>query len=281
MERQQIGGAVGASGQLKATKIVNLGDLRTSAGIPKVPWAYRLKNLVQHRYRGLPGDAATAVLGRLTGVLCFQPQLKAMHFRPDLAALGLDTNAADRIRELTRGGLAIGELGAYVPGADKLVKLQQLLRDNVFIPDLAAYFGGELTNYGVLSTRKVTTAGVAALVDAWQNIIELEILKFHGVGTTNTAEANTDTALVAESTTILNPDSTRATGSLTEGASNVFRTVGTLTFDGAGAIVEHGIFSQAATGGGTLWDRSVFSVINVASLDSIQFTYDMTATAEP
>jgi hypothetical protein len=139
---------------------------------------------------------------------------------------------------------------------------------------------GKWTDYGVVSTRVVTTAGVGFLVDAWQNILELEIMKYHGVGTGTTAEASSDTALVTESTTILNPDSTRATGSLTEGASgNIFRSVGTLTFDGSGAITEHGLFSQAATGGGVLWDRSVFSAINVVSGDSIQFTYDVTFTA--
>ncbi|MGE3176768.1 MAG: hypothetical protein AB7O32_04825, partial [Vicinamibacterales bacterium] len=94
------------------------------------------------------------------------------------------------------------------------------------------------------------------------------------------AEAVGDTALVTESTTILNPDSTRATGTLAEGASaNIFRSVGTVTFDGSGAITEHGLFSQAATGGGVLFDRSVFAAINVASGDSIQFTYDATLTA--
>jgi hypothetical protein len=44
-------------------------------------------------------------------------------------------------------------------------------------------------------------------------------------------------------------------------------------------VTEHGIFSQAATGGGTLWDRSVFSAINVVSGDSIQFTYTCTVSS--
>lgn len=135
-------------------------------------------------------------------------------------------------------------------------------------------------NYGVVSRKVITTAGVGFLVDAWQNSLELEIMKYHGVGTGTNAEASGDTALQTESTTALNPDSTRATGSLTEGATaNIFRTVGTVTFDASAAITEHGILSQAATGGGTLWDRSVFSAVNVASGDSIQFTYDMTASA--
>lgn len=139
---------------------------------------------------------------------------------------------------------------------------------------------GEVVDLGLASLRVVTTAGVNFIVDAFQNTTELENLKYHGIGTTNTAEAAADTALAAESTTALNPDNTRATGSLTEGASaNIYRTVGTLTADASIAAVEHGIFSQAATGGGTLLDRSVFSTVNLASGDSLQATYDLTFTA--
>jgi hypothetical protein len=139
---------------------------------------------------------------------------------------------------------------------------------------------GTVVDLGLASMRVVTTAGVNYLVDAFQNTTELENLKYHGIGTGNTAEASGDTALVTESTTALNPDSTRATGSTTEGASaNIYRTVGTLTADASIAAVEHGIFSQAATGGGTLWDRSVFSTVNLASGDSLQATYDCTFAA--
>lgn len=139
---------------------------------------------------------------------------------------------------------------------------------------------GERVEFGLASMRVVTTAGVNFIVDAFQNLTELEILKFHGIGTGVAAEAAADTALGTELTTQYNPDSTRATGSLTEGASaNVYRTVGTNAVDAAVAITEHGIFSQAATGGGTLLDRSVFSAMNLASGDSLQTTYDLTVTA--
>jgi hypothetical protein len=139
---------------------------------------------------------------------------------------------------------------------------------------------GSIVDYGLVSLRVVTTAGVNFLVDAFQGTVEPEILRYHGCGTGTNAEASSDTALQTESTTALNPDSTRATGSLTEGASaNIYRTVGTLTFDASAAVTEHGILSQAATGGGTLLDRSVFSAINVVSSDAIQFTYDLTLTA--
>jgi hypothetical protein len=133
---------------------------------------------------------------------------------------------------------------------------------------------------GLVSTKLVTDAGVSFLVDDWNNnAADLTTLNFHGCGTGTTAEAVGDTALVTESTTALNPDSTRATGTRSKPAGNQYRTVGTATFDASAAITEHGIFSQAATGGGTLWDRSVFSAINVATGDSIQFTYTCTVSS--
>ena len=136
---------------------------------------------------------------------------------------------------------------------------------------------GPAIRYGMASLRVVTTAGVNFIVDAFQNTVEVENLKFHGIGTGTNAEAVGDTALQTELTTQYNPDNTRATGSTTEGASaNIYRTVGTNPVDATVAITEHGIFSQAATGGGTLLDRSVFSVINLVSGDSIQSTYDLT-----
>lgn len=138
---------------------------------------------------------------------------------------------------------------------------------------------GSVIPLGLASVRVVTTAGVGFIVDAFQNSVELENMKFHGLGTGNTAEASSDTALVTELTTEYNPNSTRATGSTTEAAANIYRTVGTNTVDASAAVVEHGIFSQAATGGGVLLDRSVFSVVNLASADSLESTYDLTLTA--
>jgi hypothetical protein len=136
---------------------------------------------------------------------------------------------------------------------------------------------GEWIDYGVVSRRVVTDAGVAFLVDDWDdNTTDLTTFNYHGCGTGTTAENANQTALVTESTTILNPDSTRATGTKSQPAANQLRSTGAVTFDGSGAITEHGILSQAATGGGTLWDRSVFSAINVASGDSISFQYTCT-----
>lgn len=138
----------------------------------------------------------------------------------------------------------------------------------------------DVTDFGLISTRVVTTAGANFLVDCMQGITEPETMRYHGIGTGNTAEAVGDTGLVTESTTALNPDSTRATGTLAEGGTaNVFRSVGTVSVDASIACVEHGLFSQAATGGGTLLDRSVFAAVNLVSGNAFQTTYDFTITA--
>jgi len=139
---------------------------------------------------------------------------------------------------------------------------------------------GERIHYGVVGYRVITNAGVAFIVDDWDgSVTDITNLKYHGCGTGATAEAAGDTALVTESTTALNPDSTRATGTNTQPSANIFQSAGTLTFDNTAAVTEHGLFSQAATGGGTLWDRTVFSAINVVSGDSIAFTYSATLSS--
>jgi len=141
---------------------------------------------------------------------------------------------------------------------------------------------GEWTDYGVVSRRVITDAGVTFLRDDWNNNAQdYTTFNFHGIGTGTGAEATSDTALGTESTTALNPDSTRATGTRSTPASNQWRSVGTLTADADIAVTEHGIFSQAATGGGTLWDRSKFTAINLVgtSGDSIQVTYTCTLTS--
>jgi hypothetical protein len=141
---------------------------------------------------------------------------------------------------------------------------------------------GRWVDYGVVSRRVVTDAGVAYIVDDLDNAsggADISLFNYHGCGTGVTAENANQTALVTESTTALNPDSTRATGTRSQPSANVFRSVGTPVFDGAAAITEHGLFTQAATGGGTMLDRSVFSAVNVIGGESIQFQYDFSVTS--
>lgn len=141
---------------------------------------------------------------------------------------------------------------------------------------------GKIEDVGEVSRRVVTTTGVNFLVDAFQNLTEVETMKYHGIGSGTGAEAVGNTGLTTEFTTQLNPDNTRATGSTIEGGSaNIYRTVGTNTVDSAVTVNEHGIFDQAATGGGVMIDRSMFSgsAVGLASGDSLQSTYDLTFSA--
>lgn len=137
---------------------------------------------------------------------------------------------------------------------------------------------GDVEHLGLASLRVVTNSGAGLIVDCLDQTSALEA-KYHGIGTGSTAEAAGDTALVTELTTQYNPDSTRATGTFSQPSANVSRSIGTNTVDATAAIQEHGIFTQAATGGGVLLDRSVFSTVNLASGDSLQTTYDLTIAA--
>ena len=137
---------------------------------------------------------------------------------------------------------------------------------------------GDVQDYGLVSCRVVTDTGVGYIVDAFQNLVELENMKYHGVGTGVTAENATQTALVTELTTQYSTSNTRPTGSTGEksGDSKTYETSATVTVSSGVAITEHGIFSAATSGTGVLLDRSVFSAVNLSSGESLLATYQLT-----
>lgn len=137
--------------------------------------------------------------------------------------------------------------------------------------------GGDILDYGIVSTRVITTVGAGFIIDGMQNIVEVENMKYHGIGEGNTAENVADTDLETELTTEYVADNTRATGTTAEGATgNIYSTVGTNEVDATVAIVEHGIFDNATVGSGVLFDRSVFAAINMISGDQLESTYEWT-----
>ena len=133
---------------------------------------------------------------------------------------------------------------------------------------------GKVEDKGLVSVRKITTAFRDYIVDSLQNSTTdpMDDFKFHGSGTTNTAESNADTTLAVEV-------ESRVSGTQIEGATaDIYKTVATVPYTATRAIVEHGVFSASTAG--TLMDRSVFSTINVDNGDSIEFTYEATFNAE-
>jgi hypothetical protein len=133
---------------------------------------------------------------------------------------------------------------------------------------------GWTENVGQVSCGKVTTA--FRDFEAGQLVTESSIygdFKYHEVGTSNQAEANTDTALIT--TTAI----ARATGNQTNPTASTYQSVATVTADTSETWQEHGLFN--ATTSVTLMDRSLISpTVAVVSLDTVTFTYVLTKTAE-
>lgn len=147
----------------------------------------------------------------------------------------------------------------------------------VHIHGLQSNTPGRRDDYGIVSRKVVTTAGVVSLAASF-NSLTVANFNFHGLGTGSTAEAIGDTALVTELTTQYNPDSTRATGSKSNpGSTNTYQTVATNTVDASATVAEHGIFSASSSG--TLWDRSLTGTQTLSSGDGLQTTYLLTLTA--
>ncbi len=178
-------------------------------------------------------------------------------------------------------GRIIKEAFAYLPAWLAGELLETITRSVVLESSLSLVvirLNGEIEDYGVVGNKVITDAGVGFLVDAWQNSVEMENMKYHGLGTGSTAEAASQTALTTELTTEYTGD-VRATGTTTETAANIFSTVATNTLDGTpgAALREHGLFSASTVG--VLWDRTLFSAITLSSGDGLQSTYNMTASS--
>lgn len=143
--------------------------------------------------------------------------------------------------------------------------------------------GLDFEDYGIVSRRLVTDAFVAAVVDALDSGVgfTLSNFKYHGIGTGTTAEAANQTALVTELTTEYTGNA-RATGTATQPSANIYTSTATNTLDsGTPALREHAVFTQSATGGGTMLDRSLFSAINLDGTagDGLSSAYSLTLSS--
>lgn len=130
---------------------------------------------------------------------------------------------------------------------------------------------GTVEDLGVLGRRLVTDIGAAYVVDAFQNLVELEAVNYHQSGTGTGAESAGDTGLGTAT-------GSRGTGTQSEPSSTTYRSTATIAYTSTLAITEHGIF-WASSGASTLFDRTVFSAINVINGDSITFQYTLTVNS--
>jgi hypothetical protein len=130
-------------------------------------------------------------------------------------------------------------------------------------------------NVGQVSCGKVTTAfrdfeALMLVTDA----TTMGDYKFHRVGTSATAEANTDTALITDA-------GLEGTGNQTNPSASTYQTVATVTADTTETWQEHSLRNATGASGGTMMDRSLISpTVAVVNLDTVTFTYVLTKTAE-
>jgi len=94
--------------------------------------------------------------------------------------------------------------------------------------------------------------------------------KFIAWGTGAGTTAATDTTLFTETGTRATGTSTQQTTSTT---NDTYQVVGTLTAGGTLAITNAGTFDVVTSSSGNLFVKGDFSTINLASGDSIQFTF--------
>jgi hypothetical protein len=119
--------------------------------------------------------------------------------------------------------------------------------------------GGLVTNGGVDYLAADFAAGLTSP--------RISAMNFHDCGTGTNPASVTDSALQTPAGTARVAGTQSVTG-------NVYQSVAVIAYTSSLAITEWGIFSASTSG--TLWDRRVFSVVNVTNGDSIQFTYQLT-----
>lgn len=128
-----------------------------------------------------------------------------------------------------------------------------------------------------LGSGLITDEGVAYMADDFNNAdggADISLFNYHDSGTGTNAAAVGDVDLQTPA-----GPTTRATGTPSNPSANQYRSVGTITYAGALAITEWGLFTTAARTTTVLWDRRVFSAINVGASDSIEFTYTLTISS--
>lgn len=127
---------------------------------------------------------------------------------------------------------------------------------------------GTIIDYGIVSRRCVTTAGVNALFST-TTPTNITAFNYHdsGIGTNN--------ELVSDTTLQTPAGPARVTGTQSNPVPGTYRSIGIIYYTTTQNITEHAIFNSA----NIMWDRSVFAAIGVVSGSSIAFTYDCVANA--
>lgn len=159
-----------------------------------------------------------------------------------------------------------------------------ILRSALNVPPLWSFASPfdrryEQTHFGPIPNT-IVNEGENVLEDCFEAntgsaCTQVALFKFHGIGSSSAAIAETDGGCTTEATTEYNPNSTRATGTQTNNGANIYRTVATNTVD-ASFTVEEFCLMDVNTGAGNMWTRILTGTISLGSGDGLQTTYDLT-----
>jgi hypothetical protein len=135
---------------------------------------------------------------------------------------------------------------------------------------------GESIDYGLVGLKTVTTAGAEWLVRVLTGQVAANTMRYHGVGTSNTAESSDQTYLLEE----INWTTSgmfRTTGSCTTGEQGfIYKSLAQIQFTAAVDITEHGIFDEPRKAmPAVMFDRTVFEAIPVVTSSMAEFSYEL------
>jgi hypothetical protein len=137
------------------------------------------------------------------------------------------------------------------------------------------------TLYGAPNEIKQSIHGKNVIVDAGKQFLVNYLgsaaaaastftMRYVAIGTGNTAEAASNTALATELCRVSGTVST---------ATNIYRLVATFGSGiGTGGIYEYGVFSTITSGAGTMFSRDVEALISKGANDSLVVTTEITVS---
>jgi len=136
---------------------------------------------------------------------------------------------------------------------------------------------GVVIDHEVVRNRCITDGFADHIVDVLQGtagpVTNIQLFKWHVSGVDNSAESTSDTGIYTSCTGDSGQEGTQVEGT----GTNIYKSVGTITYSATHRIQEHVLACSSNTG--TIMDRTMFAAKDVVANDSIQFTYTVEFTA--
>jgi hypothetical protein len=140
---------------------------------------------------------------------------------------------------------------------------------------------GKIIDHEVVRNRCITDQFAAHIIEVLKatagDVTNVQLFKWHISGVGAGAESTSDTGIYT-SCTAGAAEGDGVVGTQVDGtASNIYKSVATITYTATHTIIEHVLANHSNTG--LIMDRTLFGAKAVVSGDSIQFTYTVEFTS--